>query len=126
MKFSNSKSDKKKNWIENCDELSGDFDYDELDDGPLFKGEFGKCLRDAVNNYLCRQMFNMFLVYESMTVEERKALFGRKIFHKSFREIGREINRDKKTVQSRYDDAIFRIKNSPLMKVIFERKRRED
>jgi len=126
MKLSNNNIDESRDLLENNEQLSVDFDYGALDDSPLFGGEFGECLKDAVNNYFRRQIFNMFVVYESMSVEERKALLGRTVYKKSFREIARQIGRDKKTAQSRYSDAIFRIRNSPLVKVSFERKRREN
>jgi len=126
MKLSNNKSDEKRNWLENSEQVSIDFDYGALDDSPLFGGEFGECLRDAVNNFLSRKVYEMFVVFEAMTVEERKALMGRAVFKKSFREIAREINHDKKTAQSRYEDALHKIRHSPLVKVTFERKRRED
>lgn len=126
MKLSSKKSIRFVPLRDNDPDNADDFNYGELEDSPLFEDELGECLRDAVNNYLRRQIFNMFMVFESMTNEERKALLGRDVFNKSFREIAREINRDKKTAQSRYEDARFRIRHSPLVKVSFERKRRED
>lgn len=126
MKLSNNKFDESRDLLENNEQLSVGFDYGALDSSPLFGGEFGKCLKDAVNNYLNRQIFTMFRVFESMTVEERIVLLGRAVYKKSFRELGRQIGRDKKTAQSRYVDAIHRIRNSPLVKITFERKCRED
>jgi hypothetical protein len=126
MKLSNNKFDESRDLLENNELLSVDFDYGALDDSPLFAGEFGECLKDAVNNYLRRQIVTMFKVFKSMSVEEHTVLLGRAVYKKSFRELGRQIGRDKKTAQSRYADAIARIKNSPLVKVTFERKRRED
>jgi len=126
MTFSNNKFDDKRSWLENNEQVAIDFNYGELDDSPLFEGEFGKCLKDAVNNYLRRQIYNILLLYKAMPSEELNALLGREVFNKSFREIGREINRDKKTAQSRHYDAIYRIRHSPLVNVSFERKRRED
>ena len=126
MNSSNKKSIRFVPLRDNDPDSADDFDYGALEDSPLFEGGFGACLKDAVNNYLRRQIYNMFMVFESMSVEERKALLGREVFNKSFREIAREINREKKTAQSRYAEARFRIRHSPLVKVSFERKRRED
>ena len=49
-----------------------------------------------------------------MTVEE-----------KSFREIASETGRDKKNLQSRYADAMAKIRNSPLANAEDERKNQE-
>lgn len=121
----NSTNDKRRR-EENDLSCSIEFNYDGLDDSSLFKGDFGQCLKDAVNNYLRRKILEMFFVFESMTEEERKVLLEKAMFKKSFREIAREIGRDKKTVQSRYFDAILKIKNSPLVNVVDEYKRQED
>jgi hypothetical protein len=127
MNFSNKKSIK---FVPlNGNEPAGsadDFYYDELDNSPLFKGEFGECLRDAVNNYIRRQIHNTIILYKSMPSEELDAWLGRDVYKKSFRELGRELGRDKKTVQSRYNNAKYRLRHSPLMNVTFERKRRDD
>jgi DNA-directed RNA polymerase specialized sigma24 family protein len=103
-----------------------DFDYGALDDSPVFSDEFGICLKDAVNNYLRRKIFIMFRIFDILTEEERQILLGREVYGKTFRQLGREINRDHKTVQSRYYDALFRIRNSPLVKVEFKHQLREN
>jgi DNA-directed RNA polymerase specialized sigma24 family protein len=112
-------------WLENTSLISVDFDFGALDDSPLFDGEFGECLKDGVNNYLFRKLLQMLIVFDEFTDEERKALIGREVERKKFREIGREINRDHKTVQARYNNAIAKIQKSPLVNVDFKRKRKE-
>ena len=126
MKTSNDNQDKDKRWWEDSAAISVDFDFGALNDSPLFDNEFGKCLKDAVNNYLAGKLFQMLIIFDEFSEEERKALIGHAVEHKSFREIGREINRDHKTVQARYFDAIYKIKNSPLVNVEVRRKRKED
>ncbi|MDD5697833.1 MAG: helix-turn-helix domain-containing protein [Victivallaceae bacterium] len=111
---------------ENNEESSCDFDWGALDNSPLFEGEFGECLKDAVNNYVNRKLFQMLIIFNEMSSEERIALAGWAVEGKSFREIGREINRDHKTAQMRCYDAINKIRNSPLVKVHFKRKRKEN
>lgn len=126
MTTSNDNS-KDRSWMtEDNKAVSCDFDLGALDKSPLFGGEFGECLKDAINNFLNRKIFQMLLIFDSMTGEERKALIGWAIEHKSFREIGREINRDHKTAKMRCHDALNKIKNSPLVKVTYERKQHEN
>lgn len=117
MQNSNKKSMKYVQLNENDIEASIDFDYGALDDTPVFADEFGECLKDAVNNYLRSKIFVMFRVFNVLTEEERLVLLGREVYGKTFRQLGREINRDHKTAKSRYNDAMFRIRNSPLVKV---------
>jgi DNA-directed RNA polymerase specialized sigma24 family protein len=125
MKHSNNNS-KDRSWMtENNISVSTDFDFGALDKSPLFDNEFGECLKDAVNNFLSRKIFQMLMIFDSMPEEERKALIGWTVEHKSFREIGREINRDHKTAQARCNDALNKIKNSPLVNVTYERKQKE-
>ena len=126
MKSSNyNKHDR--DWMtENNISVSCDFDFGALDNSPLFEDEFGECLKDAINNFLNRKIFQMLLIFDSMTGEERKALIGWAVEHKSFREIGREINRDHKTAKMRCYDGINKIKNSSLVKVTYERKQHKN
>lgn len=116
MRASNKKTLKYIPLGNNDSEGAIDFDYGILDDSPVFSDEFGTCLKDAVNNYLRRKIFIMFRVFDILTEEERRVLLGREVYGKTFRQLGREINRDHKTVKSRYNDALFRIRNSPLVK----------
>ena len=95
-----------------------DFDYGALDDNPIFADEFGKCLKDAIAHYLEQNIFTMFRVFDTLTEEERRVLIGRRVYGKTFRQLGREINRDHKTAKSRYHEALFRIRNSPLVNVV--------
>jgi len=94
-----------------------DFDYGVLDESPIFADDFGRCLKDAVNNYLERNIFTMFRLFDTLTEEERRVLIGRAVYGKTFRQLGREINRDHKTAKNRYHEALFRIRNSSLVKV---------
>jgi hypothetical protein len=126
MKTSKYNSIEDRSLIENNKLISTEFDFGALDDSPLFDGEFGECLKDAVNNFLSRKVFQMLIIFDSMTGEERKALIGWAVEHKTFREIGRIINRDHKTAKARCLDAIDKIKNSPLVNVSFNRKRKEN
>ena len=97
-----------------------------LEDCLLFDNEFGECLKDAVNNYLGRKLFQILMIFDSFSEEERKSLIGYTVEHKSFREIGKELNRDHKTIQARYYDAVLKIKNSPLVNVTFRRQHTDD
>jgi DNA-directed RNA polymerase specialized sigma24 family protein len=115
---------------ENDHDTAIDFDYGALEESPVFDGDFGECLRFSVNNYLRRKIFVMFRVFDILTEEERRVLIGREVYGKTFRQLGREINRDHKTAKSRYLDALFRIKNSPLVEVeskyLIERNNKQD
>jgi len=102
---------------ENELETAIDFDYGALDESPIFDGDFGRCLKNAINNYFRDKIFIMFRLVEALTEEERHVLIGREVYRKTFRQLGREINRDHKTAKNRYHEALFRIRNSPLVKV---------
>ena len=101
-----------------------DFDWGAIGDSPVFEGAWGECLKDAVNNYLKRKIIQMFMVFESMTPEERQTFIGKEGYNMSFRALGRQIQKDHKTAQNYYHKAMFTIKNSPLVKVEFEHKNR--
>lgn len=125
MKPSNNNSiNSPEKWQENTLSHSVDFDLGAIDDSPLFEGEFGEVLRDAVQNFCRRKLIQIFFLFDSMTDEERLVFKRYTIENKSFREIGREIGRDHKTVQARYYDTILKIKNSPVVNVTFNRKGR--
>ncbi|GEM_PF-3748934 len=106
-------------WEENSSLLSIDFDYDGIDVNPLFQGDFGICLRNAINSYMTGKLISLLAVFDSLSDEERKVLIAVKVDGKSFRRIHDEgiINRDKNIVKNRYFSALDKLGKSPLVKI---------
>ena len=122
--FNNNTDSHNQRWEENSALCSIEFDYDGIDMNPLFKGDFGICLKNAINSYMTKKLFQMLLVFNSLSDEERKVLIAVMIDRKSFRQIQKEeiVKRDKNTIQERYQSAIQKIKNSPLVSIEFDSK----
>ena len=125
MEFpSNNSNDNDKGRYENDIRNSVKFDY----------GAFGwnvckvlgnllwECLRDGIDRHLTKKMFELLVFFDSLPEEERKALIGW-AKGKSFREIGKDICRDKLTAQNRYYSAMDKLKKSPVVNIDFEPER---
>ena len=123
-KFKDNQESQNQRWEENSHLCAIDFDYNELDKSPIFEGDFGECLKNAINSYMTKKLFQMLLVFNSLSEEERKVLIAVMIDRKSFRQIQKEeiVKRDKNTIQERYQSAIQKIKNSPLVSIELDSK----
>lgn len=125
MKPSN-KNPKNRDWTENNKSVSINFDFGELDNSPVFEGFWGEILKEAISNYLSKNIFLLLDVVDSMTEEERKALLGKVLHGKSFRRLGNDLDVDKHTAQTRFKSAVCKLRNSPLVYVNPKRKSREN
>jgi len=117
----NNSNDNDKGRYENDIRNSVEFDYAALEaDVSHVLGDFlWKCLRDGINNHLTKNLFELLILLDSLSEEERKALIGW-AQKKSFREIGKDLGRDKFTAQNRCYSAIEKLKKSSVVNICFE------